>query len=71
MAAPIHDAYGSVVAAMSVSCPAYRFDREVAGLREGLEAAAAKVSKSLETAMRARRTAVRDAAEDGGPRLRA
>jgi IclR family KDG regulon transcriptional repressor len=50
VAAPITDRYGSVVAAMSVSMPAYRFPRSESRIVELLKGACRRVSVELATA---------------------
>jgi DNA-binding IclR family transcriptional regulator len=47
VAAPIRDHNGEVVAAMSLSVPAYRFHRQKADLRRAIVAACAEVSSHL------------------------
>lgn len=57
IAVPVHDAFGSVVAAISVSIPAYRFDREVDTLRDAVVAAAEGIASNIAAAMRASQAA--------------
>lgn len=47
VAAPVYDAYGMVIAALSVSVPGYRFERNAVGLRDALVTATESLSAQL------------------------
>jgi IclR family transcriptional regulator, KDG regulon repressor len=57
VAAPIRDSFGSVVAAMSVSVPSYRFERRVGEIRDAVGAGADAISRRLTEAAQERRAA--------------